>query len=76
MNSIHSTAIISSNAKIGKNVIIGPYCIVNSGVTIGDGCKLIANVFMDGNTTIGNNCIFYPFSSVPPRKFSFGPNTR
>ena len=64
MNSIHSTAIVSSNAKIGKNVTIGPYCIVNSGVTIGNDCKLIANVYMDGNTTIGDNCKFYPFSSI------------
>ena len=45
MNSIHSTAIVSSNAKIGKNVVIGPNCIINNGVVIGDECKLIANVY-------------------------------
>ena len=64
MNSIHSTAIVSSNAKIGKNVIIGPYCIINNGVVIGDECKLIANVYIDGNTEIGEKCTFYPFSSI------------
>ena len=64
MNSIHSTAIVSSNAKIGKNVVIGPNCIINNGVVIGDECKLIANVYIDGNTEIGEKCTFYPFSSI------------
>ena len=30
MNNIHSTAIIEKGAKIGKNVKIGPYCIISS----------------------------------------------
>ena len=33
MNNIHSTAIVSSKAEIGKNVSIGPYCIININVT-------------------------------------------
>ena len=34
---IHKTAIIDSNAKISKTVIIGPYSVIGPNVEIGDG---------------------------------------
>lgn len=34
---IHPTAIVSNEAKIGSNVIIGPYSIIHKNVVIGDG---------------------------------------
>jgi len=61
---IHETAIISSEATIGRNVEIGPYCVINAGVTIGDGCKLHSHVVIDGLTTIGQECEFFPFSAI------------
>ena len=64
MNNIHTTAIVSPKAKLGNNIYIGPYCIVNDNVEIGDGCKFIANVYIDGNTKIGKKCSFYPYSSI------------
>ena len=33
---IHSTAIVSKNAQIGKNVTIGPYSIIHDNTNIGD----------------------------------------
>ena len=35
---IHQTAIISTKAKIGRNVTIEPYCIIHDNVEIGDNC--------------------------------------
>ena len=64
MNNIHSTAIVSSKAELGNNIYIGPYCIINENVKINDNCKFLANVYMEGNTTVGTNCTFYPFSSI------------
>ncbi len=64
MNNIHSTAIISSKAKLGKNIKIGPYCIVKDNVTIHDNTNLISHVNIEGFTTIGKNCTFYPFCSI------------
>ena len=46
MNNIHSTAIVSSKAKLGQNVNIGPYCIINSNVILGNNCNLKANVYI------------------------------
>ena len=64
MEKIHPTAIVSSKAKLGNNVNIGPYCIINENVEIGDNSRFIANVYVDGHTKIKKNCTFYPFSSV------------
>ena len=66
---IHSSAIISTKAKIHENVEIGPFCIVDDNVEIGNNTRLIANVHISGNTIIGNNNVFYPFSSIglPPQ---------
>ena len=64
MNKIHPTAIISSKAKLGKNIIIGPYCIINDNVTIDDNSNLISHVNIDGFTAVGKNCVFYPFCSI------------
>ena len=36
MGNIHPTAIISTNAKLHKNVTIGPFSIVNENVEIGE----------------------------------------
>lgn len=37
---IHSTAIVSSDAQLGKNVVIGPYSIIHGNVSIGEGTEI------------------------------------
>ncbi len=37
---IHPTALVSSSANIGKDVEIGPYCIIHENVTIGSKSKI------------------------------------
>jgi UDP-N-acetylglucosamine acyltransferase len=61
---IHDTAIIDSNAKIGNNVEIGPYCVIGSGVHLGNNNKLYSQVNISGNTKIGEGNVFYPFCSI------------
>ena len=61
---IHQTAIISTKAKISENTKIGPYCSIDDGVSIEEGCELISHVHLSGNTKIGKNNKFFPFSSV------------
>ncbi len=61
---IHQTAIISTQAKISENIKIGPYCVIDDGVSIGEGCELISHVHISGNTKIGQNNKFFPFSSI------------
>ena len=76
---IHPTAIIEDGASIGKNVFIGPFCVVGSEVTIGDGCELRSHVVIAGLTEIGAKCVIYPFASLgqPPQDLKFnGEKTR
>jgi len=61
---IHKTSIVSSEAKISSNVKIGPYCIIDSDVEIEEGTELKSHVYVTGNTRIGKNNVFFPFSSI------------
>ena len=54
---IHKTAIISSEAKIGNNVYIGPYTIIDSNAHIEDGVYISALCHIRENTKIGHNTI-------------------
>ncbi len=42
--SIHPLAVVSPHAELGTNVRIGPFCVVEAGVVLGDGCNLAARV--------------------------------
>lgn len=64
MSRIHPSAIVDPQSEVGEDVEIGPYCIVGPDVRLGDGCRLLSHVNIDGNTAIGAECTFYPFSSI------------
>lgn len=64
MTNIHSTAIVHKNAKLGKDVEIGPYCIIGEQVTIGDKTKLHPHVVVSGHTTIGKNNEIFSFTAI------------
>jgi len=61
---IDPTARIAEGARLGADVVIGPYCIIGGEVTIGDGCKLLSHVNITGVTTIGPRTTIYPFASL------------
>lgn len=48
----HSTAVVSENAIVGKDVYIGAGCVVEAAV-IGDGAVLEANVFIGHGSSVG-----------------------
>ena len=53
---IHPSAIVSSKAKIGKNVIIGPFVFVDDDVCIGDGTEIMSSAVIKSGARIGKNC--------------------
>jgi UDP-N-acetylglucosamine acyltransferase len=61
---IHPTAIIDPNARIAESADIGPYCIIGPEVEIAAGTRLMANIYLEGPTWIGQDNLFYPFSSI------------
>ena len=65
--SIDPTALISSSAKLGNDVTVGPYCIIGDNVAIDDNVRLHSHVVIDGHTTIGDGCEIFPFAVLGAR---------
>ena len=65
--SIHPTAVISSLAKLGNDVTVGPYCIIGDNVAIDDNVRLHSHAVIDGHTTIGDGCEIFPFAVLGAR---------
>ena len=61
---IHPNSSVSSSVKLGNNVKIGPFCNLDGNITIGDGTELKSHVSITGNTSIGKNNIFFPFTNI------------
>ena len=69
MSNIHNTAIIGKDVKLGKDVEIGAYCIVEGKVEIGDNTKLYSNVVIRTTNDksyikIGKNNRFFSFCVI------------
>jgi UDP-N-acetylglucosamine acyltransferase len=62
--SIHETAIVSPEAKIGEDCRIGPFCTVGAEVVLGDGVRLDSHVVVDGKTSVGDETHVFPFASI------------
>ena len=54
---IHPNAIISEDIKLGKNISIAPYVVIEKGVQIGDSVQIGSGSFIGTNTTIGDKTI-------------------
>ncbi len=61
---IHPSSSISKSVQLGNDVRVGPYCNIDGDIIIGDRTELKSHVSISGNTTIGKDNIFYPFSNI------------
>jgi UDP-N-acetylglucosamine acyltransferase len=62
--SVHPTAIVDPGARIAGTAEIGPYCILGPDVEIGARTRLMANNYVEGPASIGEDNVFFPFSSI------------
>ena len=53
---VNETAYVDSKAKIGKNVTIGPFSVIEAGVIIGDDSNIGSHTVIGQKTSIGKNC--------------------
>ncbi len=70
---IHPTALVHPEATIGTDVSIGPYSVIEAGVTIGDRCVIASHVHIEGETTIGPDARIGQFACIggPPQDLSY-----
>jgi UDP-N-acetylglucosamine acyltransferase len=62
--SIHPTAIVDAAARIAETAEIGPYSVIGPEVEIGAGTRLMAHAYIEGPTWIGEDNIFFPYTSI------------
>jgi len=54
MKNIHSTAIVNPEAKLGENLSVGPYTIIEADVEIGNDCVIGPHAVLYSGARIGN----------------------
>ena len=59
-----NNSFVSNKAIIHPSVKIGPFCYIGDNVKINKNCLLKSHVSILGNTEIGEDNIFFPFSSI------------
>jgi len=72
--SIHPTAVIAEGAVIPDSCEIGPFSTIGPDVVLGEDCRLISHVVLDGRTRIGARNVIYPFTSIgiAPQDLKYG----
>jgi len=71
---IHPLAFVSSSAKIGKDVYVGPFACIGDGVTIGDGSMIYPHVTIYDGCQIGQRVTIHAGSVIGADGFGFAPN--
>ncbi|HPC36602.1 MAG TPA: UDP-3-O-(3-hydroxymyristoyl)glucosamine N-acyltransferase [Candidatus Marinimicrobia bacterium] len=61
---IHSTAVIAKDAKIGSDVYIGPFVVVESGAEIGDRVTIMGNCYIGQYVIIGSETVIFSNVSI------------
>jgi len=61
---VHPTAIVDKGAKVPASCTVGPYCVIGPGVELGEECRLISHVAIEGPTKIGSHNSFFPFCAI------------
>ena len=57
---IHPSAIVHPGARLDRGVHVGPFSIIGENVTVGKNTRFEAHACVEGNTTIGEDCRFFP----------------
>lgn len=64
MNNIHTTAVVSTKARLGENITIGPYSIINDDVEIGNDCHIGPHTVIYDGARIGNRVKIFQGASI------------
>lgn len=73
LSPIHSTALVAASAQLGANVKVGPFAIIEDGVTIGPRSQIGAHAVIRTGTRIGEQTIIDSHAVIggAPQDLSF-----
>ena len=60
LRGIHPSAIVAPGVKMGNDLGIAPYVVVEEGTEIGDGTQIGAGAYIGRNVKIGSDCVLHP----------------
>ena len=61
---IHKTAIVPKSCKIGKNVSLGPFVVLEENVSLGNGTVVHPHSYIGEGVKIGRSCVIHPHVTV------------
>jgi len=64
---IHPTAFVATDVRLGKNLSLGPYVVIEGGAIIGDNVTIGAGCFIGYQSTLGSDCTLYPHVMIRER---------
>ena len=72
--SVHPSAVVAAGAVVPASCTVGPFCTIGAEVELGEDCRLISHVVLDGRTRIGARNVFHPFCAVgvAPQDLKYG----
>jgi len=70
----HRLASISPKARLGANVTIGAFAVIEDGAEIGDNTEIRSSVVITGSARIGSDCVIHPGAVIggEPQDLKFG----
>ncbi len=74
---IHPTAIVSEQALLGENNIVGPHVVIETNVQMGNGNTLMAGALLKSGVKIGDNNSIHEYAVIGglPQDLGFDPAT-
>ncbi|MFH1538133.1 MAG: UDP-3-O-(3-hydroxymyristoyl)glucosamine N-acyltransferase [bacterium] len=61
---VHSTAVVSDSAKLGKGVFVGANAVIEAGAAIGDRTVIHPLAYVGEDARIGEDCVLHPITCV------------
>jgi UDP-3-O-[3-hydroxymyristoyl] glucosamine N-acyltransferase len=63
---IHATAAVAPDAQLAPDCSVGAHAVIESGVSVGAGTRLLPGVFLGAGVRVGGQCILHPHVTVYP----------
>ena len=57
---VHPSAVVADGASLGRGVSVGPHCVVDDEVQVGDGTVIRAGSYLGRGARLGRECLIYP----------------